>query len=358
MKANKTNFVHTTLPLAVGLLTAIVLIPAEVSAQNSILDTPISILNLQTLGENVAPITLSADGNIIVGENNGQTFRWTSQTGLQTLGTFPRDSFLKVTNAGNISVKAREDLPDVGTIRKDESATSIATAISSNDTAIVGTSTSNDSVINLPFQRPPFTPIYQNHAFRWTQETGITDLGVLRSGGYSIANAVSADGSVVVGQSVNPFDGVRKPVEEASLAFRWTKETGMTNIDLGSLQRYTNYATAVSGDGSIVGGISGVPGGVIGNGYAWIWSADNGARSIYDLLLSSNTNIMGWESFNTIRAISEDGSTIVGQGSYNGKTTAYTANIKKFPNAIPEPTTLSLLAIGALSGILARRNRR
>src|ERR1700730_14799791 len=39
-----------------------------------------------------------------------------------------------------------------------------------------------------------------DHAFRWTQAGGMVELGTL-GGTYSIANGVSADGGVVVGQA-------------------------------------------------------------------------------------------------------------------------------------------------------------
>src|SRR4051812_31470082 len=74
-------------------------------------------------------------------------------------------------------------------------------------------------------------------------------LGYLPGGpNYSVAQAVSADGSTVVGYSGNPLFGTR--------AFRWTKSDGM--IDLGSLSGdVSSWANAASADGTtIVGGTS------------------------------------------------------------------------------------------------------
>jgi probable HAF family extracellular repeat protein len=78
-----------------------------------------------------------------------------------------------------------------------------------------------------------------------------TPLGDLPGGEFSShANAVSADGSVVVGESVTSPNGYTE-------AFRWTAATGM--VSLGKLSESDRFsrATAVSHDGSIVAGFSG-----------------------------------------------------------------------------------------------------
>jgi probable HAF family extracellular repeat protein len=85
-------------------------------------------------------------------------------------------------------------------------------------------------------------------AFRWTQATGMVGLGDLSGGGFfSSANGVSADGSVVVGIS----DSANR-VE----AFRWTESTGM--VGLGDLPggNFSSSANGVSADGSVIVGSS------------------------------------------------------------------------------------------------------
>jgi len=59
----------------------------------------------------------------------------------------------------------------------------------------------------------------------WSQQPSITWLGTLPSFMRSVAFGVSADGSVVVGEARNAVDQYR--------AFRWTQATGMQ--DLGTL---------------------------------------------------------------------------------------------------------------------------
>jgi probable HAF family extracellular repeat protein len=70
----------------------------------------------------------------------------------------------------------------------------------------------------------------------WSQS--LTWLGVLPGGNYSRANAVSADGTVVVGVS-NSSSGTR--------AFRWTRETGMVELGPGE-------SLGVSADGNVIVG--------------------------------------------------------------------------------------------------------
>lgn len=104
------------------------------------------------------------------------------------------------------------------------------------------------------------TPDGDNRVYRWTAEEGMVDLGTLRSdgSGYSYTSwwgwwghaerrGMTADGSVVVGEA-STDDGTNR-------GFRWTEATGM--VDLGSLRSDGlgySYAHAVSEDGRLVAG--------------------------------------------------------------------------------------------------------
>lgn len=73
----------------------------------------------------------------------------------------------------------------------------------------------------------------QLNAFRWTRQNGTESIGSLGSGGHTLANGISADGRVVVGQS-------------GGRAFRWTASGGMQALqDMGA----GSAALAASGDG-------------------------------------------------------------------------------------------------------------
>lgn len=61
-------------------------------------------------------------------------------------------------------------------------------------------------------------------AFRWTASNGMVGMGYLPGGDESRAEAVSADGSVVVGYSIVSGD---------LHAFRWTQAAGLTDLGKG-----------------------------------------------------------------------------------------------------------------------------
>ena len=98
-----------------------------------------------------------------------------------------------------------------------------------------------------------------SHAFRWTLEDGMQDLGTL-GGNYSYARALSRDGSTVVGQSNLAGDN-------ASRAFRWTSSGGMQN--LGTLGGTYSYANGVSADGAVVVGYSHLTGDNAAHAFRW-----------------------------------------------------------------------------------------
>ena len=110
-------------------------------------------------------------------------------------------------------------------------------------------------------------------AFRWTQATGMVPLGVLPGQSQSAAAGVSGDGSIVVGLSGGNIpsnlpaglNGLAGTMD--SRAFRWTQATGLQ--DLGSLLSASGVdmtgitlisATAITQDGQFISGNGIFPG--------------------------------------------------------------------------------------------------
>ena len=127
------------------------------------------------------------------------------------------------------------------------------------------------------------------HAFRWTANTGSTQLPPLQGANACAATAISADGAVVAGtcQTVNDE------------AFRWTEAAGSIGLgQFGSGSNATSSASAVSGDGRVIGG-AGHP---ALNG-AIIWDA----RNVPFVIGTLPAMIEG-----TVTALSSDGSIVVG----------------------------------------------
>jgi probable HAF family extracellular repeat protein len=185
---------------------------------------------------------VSDDGTVIVGTarigGDYRAFRWTSSAGLVDLGTLGGDesSAFDVSADGSVVVGRADDSGGLGTAYRWTAATGMvaiggilsqADAVSVDGTVVVGTD------FNL------------NRAFRWTAATGIVSLGSL-GGNYSSAYDVSDDGNIVVGVVVGHTGlGPR--------GFRWEQATGMQLLPL--LAGYSQAtAFGISGDGlTIVG---------------------------------------------------------------------------------------------------------
>ena len=130
--------------------------------------------------------------------------------------------------------------------------------------------------------------------FRWTSNGGMVGLGDLPGGSFSDDDnepIVSANGSVVVGQS-NSSSGFE--------AFRWTNEGGM--VGLGDLPggTFASSAWGVSADGSVVVGASNSASG----DEAFRWTSGGGMVGLGYL--------PGGSSFSSSEDVSADGSVIVG----------------------------------------------
>ena len=172
--------------------------------------------------------------------------------------------------------RAADGIFDLGTLG---GAYSFATAVSADGSVVVGDSyTANNAA---------------RHAFRWTTSGGMADLGTL-GGRFSEARAVSADGSVVVGNSDTANNA-------ASHAFRWTTSGGMA--DLGTLGGAYSFASAVSADGSVVVGDSYTANNAAPHAFRWTTSGG----------MADLGTLGGAHSFAS--AVSADGSVVVGSSS-------------------------------------------
>jgi probable HAF family extracellular repeat protein len=151
----------------------------------------------------------------------------------------------------------------------------------------------------------------------WTDD-GVIEIGDLPGGETgSIAFAISADGSTVVGYSAAAI---------GSMAYRWRRDTGI--VALGSV---SSVAWGVNADGSIVVGSSESSD---TSSPAFIWTESQGMVSIRSLLESFNVNCAGWR-FDKALGVSNDGRVIVGNGTLNNRKVAWIVDLSPIPEPAP-----------------------
>lgn len=158
-----------------------------------------------------------------------------------------------------------------------------ASAVSADGSVVVG---------DFAAQSIPFL----HRAIRWAPE-GSTDLG-----GAPLRNAtgVSADGSVVVGTS-------EQPIAYIAGAYRWTRAAGI--VSQGMLNGgNVSYANGVSGDGTVIVGRA-ADGALNGAMRAYRWTAASGMTSL---------GVLPGGSFSEAMTVNADGSLVAGYSSISG----------------------------------------
>lgn len=180
-------------------------------------------------------------------------------------------------------------------------------------------------------------------AYRWTETFGKVGLGHLdggeTTGAGSRGTAISADGRAIVGQSSTRSG--------AQHAFRWTEQTGL--VSLGGLTAMPyDYARDVCADGSRIVGCARNRDGF---SEAFLWDPDHGMRALDDVLRSLGIDMTGGYLEDAV-GISDDGTRIVG----NGRRLAAGNQREGWLAVIPEPGTAWLFAAG-LSALAARARR-
>jgi probable HAF family extracellular repeat protein len=231
------------------------------------------LTDIGTLGGGSQIVGLSSNGSVVAGTSNNTAFIWTSAGGISALPYYA---------GGNSSA---------------------ANAISLDGTTVVGSGTDSGGA---------------TYALRWVNGV-VSNLGSFGGIPISIANDVSANGSVVVGYSYAPND-------LSQHAFRWS---GGVLTDIGSLGLGGDtVAKKVSADGSTIIGVSG--------GIAFRWNSG----AMIPLALPG-------AGFSDVSAVTPDGATVVGQsGDANGNNHAYRWKDGVIADITPMETVTYVLAKG------------
>jgi len=163
---------------------------------------------------------------------------------------------------------------------------SIANAVNSDGTVVVGVSEGNNGL----------------EAFKWTSSSGLSGLGDL-SGGEYFSNAIdiSDNGLVIVG-----FSSVGSDLMEA---FRWTSTDGMVGLGRPSSST-SSIAIDISGNGEVIVGAMGDL--TTKSIDAFRWDADNGMRTVTEWLSATGGTVPSSLSLDLATSTNEDGSIIGG----------------------------------------------
>ena len=235
-----------------------------------------------------AAFAASSDGSVVVGEapqgsNSFGAFRWSASQGMNPLPMPILDAYA-VSADGNMIVglfgwfnNTTGQSGNFGNTQTASGAT--AFGVSADGQIAVGEA--------------------GGHAFRWTAASGLQDIDPV-SGRASDADAISADGTVIVGEFQVPL--LNNFVYHA---FRWTASTGM--VDLGTLGGPESRAVAVNHDGSVIVGTSFTNQQTTSN-HAFRWTAKTGMQDLSKLVDAGNFV----PTF--ANGVSADGTVIAGHG--------------------------------------------
>ncbi|MDT8387218.1 MAG: hypothetical protein RQ736_06865 [Thiogranum sp.] len=228
---------------------------------------------------------VSADGQIIVGRaedpfgsflESAKAFRWTEATGMQSLdpSSFAATAAYAISSDGQVIAGTRQEASlyfgaaiwtekdGWKSLGLPQNGNSSATAASADGKVIAGSYTGSSSL---------------KTAFRWTPQGGAVLLTNPASGEVSDATAVSADGSRVVGHLITANQGRQ--------AFLWDQVNGVRRVahilaaaGVDDLADWAwTSATDISPDGSIIVGQGLNPD---GNLEGWIADLSTGSTSV------------------------------------------------------------------------------
>ena len=213
------------------------------------------------------PLACNINGKIIIGSSDKQAAVW----------EFNQDKNTYKLN-----------LIDLTSITDSSDISSTATAITPKGDIITGwIETSN-----------------QTTGFYWTLKTGTQKINHLSDGKRTYPLAISSDGTTIVGKSNNKAFKFTLP--------RLSKKSfnsSSSSIELGTLpDQKTSQAKAVTADGSIIIGESGDD--------AFIWTEKNGMQNLQDFFINKcnlKEELKNWR-IHTAHGISDDGLSILGAG--------------------------------------------
>lgn len=297
---------------------------------------------------------VSDKGVVSMHTSGGGIYMWTANTGIVQIGSisngYPASGKTVVSNNGNTIASSVTNaatgfneisIYDVVSSTWVNKGGLVPTGWDGSVSSTWGMSPNGSTIVGLGWLTAS-----NAHAVKWDETNGMVDLGSIVSGRSSRANAISADGSVVVGWQDEPtgtrsgakwIDGVESFITDSNgnnvgeagavsadgntiigsanpNPYVWKAATGLTYITHPNASfSFKGGATGVSGDGKKVIGFYRAFGAPPMSGEGFIWTETDGRVNLNDYAtsLGINTNgvIMGLPL-----AISQDGQKIAGMG--------------------------------------------
>lgn len=184
------------------------------------------------------------------------------------------------------------------------------------------------------------------YAIRWTDESGLVDLGrlpgpVQPTEIYGVQD-ISDDGSIVVGHSLTePSAGIVR-----QRAYIWTAASGMQLLDPAEPAVFDTVAAGISPDGSVAVGYRRTF-----DTYqqdAVMWDKRHGMRVVQEVLTEAGVDLTGWKLSVALGA-SENGRVMYGYGENpEGRGAPWVAVMP----VVPEPNALVLALVGAATALV------
>lgn len=258
-----------------------------------------------------APLDVSSDGNIILGQSSEGRGLWTSGDGFNLLNITPpeghegigieeiSDDGKTIVGTTSISLQVKGERAFVWT---EETGVTVSGTLDDASLAEVHLSGDGSVVAGTGFINGA------TRAFRWVPGEAPILLGELPGGSEGSAPAaLSTDGSVIVGngQSAGGFE-----------AMRWVEGEGMKG--LGDLPGgiFFGTATDTSSNGNVVIGYSRSDQAPQGGDDPFVWTPNAGIRRLADVFVDEEvTGIEDWVIW-AVEGVSDDGSVFFGWGEY------------------------------------------
>lgn len=186
---------------------------------------------------------------------------------------------------------------------------------------------------------------FPDRQFIWDSESGIRELvidGIETEDDRQVLFAISRDGEVMAGVGILEGESERQ-------LFRWTGETGAVGLGnmLGS--EATGSTHAMSGDGSLI--TAGFGPALTSERIVGIWSDRYGLEDFQQALVDRHglsESLMEWDLQNVF-AISPNGRFFTGLAiNPNGDAEAYLVRLDRHFAVVPEPSSLVLISLAAI----------